>query len=70
MQVSDLYAMNFKAVVDAEDFTQYLRNGDERLNIFTESLKAYTTGTLTPDVQAEIEKLKWADVLLLQFPLW
>jgi len=34
------------------------------------SKAGYETGTLTDDVKAEIEKLLWADMLVLQFPLW
>lgn len=66
--MSDLYAMKFKSFLDGEDFTEH--NSKERLNIFKESLLAYKNGTQTPDVIAEQEKMKWADVLILQFPLW
>lgn len=68
MQVSDLYAMKFKAVVDGDDFPEY--SGVDRLSIFKESLCANKGGTQTADVQAEQEKMKWADVLIFHFPLW
>ncbi|BDA50269.1 NAD(P)H dehydrogenase [quinone] 1 [Coccomyxa sp. Obi] len=68
VKVSDLYTMKFKAVVDGDDFQEY--NNVERLNIFKESLHAYKNGTQTADVIAEQEKMKWADVLILHFPLW
>ena len=32
--------------------------------------EAFAAGALTEDVKAEQEKLLWADVLILQFPLW
>ncbi len=32
--------------------------------------RAFTAGALTEDVKAEQEKLLWADMLILQFPLW
>lgn len=68
VQVSDLYAMNWKAVVDVNDFLEC--NKEERLNIGSESLRCMKNGSLTPDVIAEQEKLRWADVLILHFPLW
>lgn len=68
VQVSDLYAMGFKAVVDRADFPQL--GEQERLKVAAASAAAYASGTLTDDVQQEITKLKWADALILNFPLW
>ncbi|WP_159586702.1 NAD(P)H-dependent oxidoreductase [Chelativorans xinjiangense] len=68
VQVSDLYADGWKAQVDRADFPSLAR--DERLVPVAASKKALETGTLTEDVRAEIEKLLWADALILQFPLW
>lgn len=34
------------------------------------SKQGFAGGSLTADVQAEIDKLLWADMLILQFPLW
>lgn len=68
VRVSDLYAMGWKAKVDRLDFPA-LAPG-ERLLPVAASKTAFATDTLTDDVQAEIEKLLWADVLILQFPLW
>ena len=67
VRVSDLYAMNWKAVVDAAD---YGTDGSRRLEVVRDSGRAFDTGTLTPDVRAEQEKLLWADTIVLQFPLW
>ncbi|MFJ5063242.1 NAD(P)H-dependent oxidoreductase [Streptomyces nigra] len=67
VRVSDLYAMNWKAVVDAAD---YSTDGSRRLDVVRDSGRAFDTGTLTPDVRAEQEKLLWADTIVLQFPLW
>lgn len=66
--VSDLYAMRFKAVADADDFPR--RNTDARLIYHHESGEAYSSGTLAPDVAIEIKHLEWADIIVLQFPLW
>lgn len=68
VRVSDLYAMGWKSQVDRADFPA-LGSG-ERLLPVAASKKAYATDTLTDDVKSEIEKLLWADTLILQFPLW
>lgn len=68
VQVSDLYADGWKSQVDRADFPSLAR--DERLITVAASKKAFEAGTLTSDVKAEIEKLLWADALILQFPLW
>ncbi|EST39448.1 hypothetical protein N566_01910 [Streptomycetaceae bacterium MP113-05] len=64
---SDLYAMNFKPVIDADDFD---RPSSERLRVGAEQERANATGGLAPDIRAEQEKIIWADTLVLQFPLW
>ena len=68
MRVSDLYAQGWKSEVDRADFP--LLPPDARLTPAAASRQAFESGTLTADVKAEIEKLLWADVLILQFPLW
>ncbi len=68
VQVSDLYAMGWKAVADRADFTG-LRH-PERLRYSSESRHAFITATQAPDVQQEQEKLLWADGIVLSFPLW
>lgn len=64
---SDLYAMDFKPVVDAGDFH---RESCERLFVGAEQERAHTAGKLSHDIRAEQEKITWADVLVFQFPLW
>jgi NAD(P)H dehydrogenase (quinone) len=68
VKLSDLYAMNFKAVADKEDFLE-LEN-PEFLKYQVEEKLAYEKGTFSPDIVAEQEKLIWADFVILQFPLW
>jgi NAD(P)H dehydrogenase (quinone) len=68
VRVSDLYASRWKSEVDRGDFP-VLRPG-ERLVPVVASKSAFESNTLTDDVKAEIEKLRWADALILQFPLW
>lgn len=68
VQVSDLYAMNWKAVADAEDFPQ--RDRDLPLDYGAASGEAYRNGTQSEDIAAEQDKLLWADAVVFQFPLW
>jgi NAD(P)H dehydrogenase (quinone) len=68
VRVSDLYAQGWTSDVGRADFP--LLPPDVRLAPAAASRQAFESGTLTADVEAEIEKLLWADVLILQFPLW
>jgi NAD(P)H dehydrogenase (quinone) len=68
VRVSDLYAMQWKSEVDRADFS--LLAPQARLRPAAASKEAFAADALTDDVKAEIDKLLWADVLILQFPLW
>lgn len=68
VQVSDLYAMGWKAQVDRADFQAL--DDEMRLKVAAASGEAFAGGALTEDVKVEQEKLLWADALILQFPLW
>lgn len=68
VEVSDLYAMGWKTEVDRADFPA--RDPDMRLRVAEASGDAFVADALTSDVKAEQEKLRRADVLILQFPLW
>lgn len=68
VRVCDLYAADWKAVVDRSDFPALPPS--ERLRVAVASGEAYKTGTLTRDVIDEQAKLLWADALILAFPLW
>lgn len=68
VQLSDLYAQGWKSEVDRADFPSL--DPDARLHVPAASGQDFAAGTLTADVRAEQEKLLWADVLILQFPLW
>lgn len=65
---SDLYAMRWKAVLDADDFPD--RANTECLSFITESGHAYATGTQPSDVAEEQRKLLAADAVIFVFPLW
>ena len=68
VQVSDLYAMNWKATLDADDVPQ--RDATKPFHASLDSKVAYAEGTQSADIAGEQEKLLWADALILQFPLW
>ncbi|KAI6752562.1 hypothetical protein HG530_013931 [Fusarium avenaceum] len=67
VKTSDLYSMNWKAVLDRHDFPSLT---DTRLKPTFASKEAFTAGTLTEDVKTEQEKLLWADFVLFHFPLY
>ncbi|OMI39689.1 NAD(P)H-dependent oxidoreductase [Streptomyces sparsogenes] len=68
VRVSDLYAMKWKAAVDADDFPG--RAPDRRLDVLAAQGEATLEERLSPDVAAEQEKVRWSDAVILQFPLW
>lgn len=63
--VSDLYAMEWKAVADYDDF-----GPTENERFMFAAGEAWEKGQLTEDVKAEQAKLLAADLVILQFPLW
>lgn len=68
VQVSDLYAMKWKASLDGEDRMD--RDRANRFNPVLDSQIALERGTQSADIALEQEKLLWADTVILQFPLW
>lgn len=66
--VSDLHAMAFNPVATAADFTQ--RRFPNMLQYDREQKFAHEHGAFSSDIQLELEKLLWCDLLILQFPLW
>jgi NAD(P)H dehydrogenase (quinone) len=68
VQLSDLYAMRFKAIADRDDFPS--RDESMRFVYHQASGEAFASGTQSSDVVAEQQKLLWADIVVLQFPLW
>ncbi|MBO1325776.1 NAD(P)H-dependent oxidoreductase [Acetobacter sp. TBRC 12305] len=67
--VSDLYAMNFSPVLGVGDFPEGLQD-PSCLNLAKEQTYAYEAGTLSADIRAEQEKLRQADLVIFQFPIW
>jgi len=68
VEVSDLYAMRWKANLDAEDFPQ--RDATQPFRASADSKRAFAEGAQTADVAAEQQKLRRADLVIFQFPLW
>jgi NAD(P)H dehydrogenase (quinone) len=68
VKVSDLYAMKFDPVFKKEDFRS--RKDLSVFRPYPEALNAVETKTFSPDILAEMEKVKWADLIIFQFPIW
>jgi len=68
VEVSDLYAMGWKAAADGADFPR--RDPAERLHYGRASRAAFDAGAQADEVRAEQDKLLRADAVILQFPLW
>ncbi|WP_435947060.1 NAD(P)H-dependent oxidoreductase [Dryocola sp. BD586] len=68
VEVSDLYAMNWKAALDQYDSADF--DARQRFDPSSASLHAFEHGLQSADIAAEQQKLDRADMLILQFPLW
>lgn len=68
VDVSDLYGMGFNAVAGPADFSS--RRDGAYFSLGAEQMHASQAGGFAADVQAELNKLLAADLLILQFPLW
>ncbi|MDQ0570975.1 NAD(P)H dehydrogenase (quinone) [Variovorax paradoxus] len=68
IRVSDLYAMQWKAPLAADDFS-HVESG-ARFDPVLDSLRGFEDGTQHEDITAEQAKLLWADAVIFQFPLW
>jgi len=66
--VSDLYAMGFDPVSDRRNFTTVV--DPNRLKQQDEEAYASKHSGYSAELQAEIDKLAWCDVLIFQFPIW
>lgn len=67
VRVSDLYAMKWRSGLDADDFPEL---GGDRLLVQDVQGRATREGSLAADIAAEQEKVRWADAVILQYPLW
>lgn len=65
---SDLYQDGFNPVPGRNDFVSFPPGEPLRLMEAQEACETY--GGMSPGITAEQEKLIWADIVLLQFPVW
>ena len=69
VDVSDLYAMRFDPVAGPADIRADRADADF-FSLPHEQMHAHRTGALAPEILAEQAKLRRADLVILQFPLW
>ena len=68
VQVSDLYAMNWNPVASAADFGA--RANPDYLVYALEQREGAKHQTIAADIQAELDKLLWADLVIFNFPIY
>ena len=68
VQISDLYSMRFKPTADSGDFIDPANAAF--FDLHAEQIRASQLHTFTPDILQEQRKIMWADMIILQFPLW
>jgi len=68
VRVVDLYAMGFQPVASAADFP--VRAQREYLTYALEQRHAYSSAALAPDIAEQVEHLQWADLVVLNFPIF
>ncbi|KAM4730706.1 ribosyldihydronicotinamide dehydrogenase [quinone]-like [Anableps anableps] len=69
VEVSDLYAMSFKATATVEDIKGDLKNA-ENFCYLEETKLAWAQGKLSEDITKEQSKLTEADLVIFQFPMY
>ena len=66
--VSDLFAMGFDPVSDRRNFKS--KADSRRLRQQAEEAYASAHDGFVPELQAEMDKVAWCDILIFQFPIW
>ncbi|XP_072254325.1 NAD(P)H dehydrogenase [quinone] 1-like [Pyxicephalus adspersus] len=66
---SDLYAMNFNAVLSRDDITGKPKD-PKNFKYGAETLQAWKEGRLSKDIVEEQKKVEKADLIIFQFPLY
>ncbi|XP_053175984.1 NAD(P)H dehydrogenase [quinone] 1-like [Scomber japonicus] len=69
VEVSDLYAMKFKATATVEDITGEIKNA-KHFRYAEETKLAWEAGKLSADITEEQRKLTEADLIIFQFPMY
>jgi len=68
VRTSDLYAMNYNPVSDRRNFT--ITKDPDYLKLQIEEMHASDANGFAPDVETEIAKMEWCDLMIWQCPLW
>ena len=68
VKISDLYSMGFDPVGDQRDFREL--NNPTYFKYQLEQMNACKTHGFTNELQTEMDKLIWCDLLIFSFPLW
>jgi NAD(P)H dehydrogenase (quinone) len=68
VQVSDLYAQSFEAASDRRNFTTVQNTAYFKQQ--REELYATAHHGFAAEIETELQKLAWCDVMIWQFPLW
>lgn len=68
VQASDLYAMNWNPVASSADFSS--RENPDYLVYALEQRLGVKKQSIATDIQGELDKLLWADLLILNFPIF
>jgi putative NADPH-quinone reductase len=68
IKTSELYEMQFSPVSGRNNFTSV--KDPEYFKQQAEELFAIEVGGFAPDLEQELEKLEWCDLMIWQFPLW
>ncbi|MGN6036669.1 NAD(P)H-dependent oxidoreductase [Brevibacterium casei] len=67
---SDLYRMGWNPVLHAEDGGHAAEDASEPFRVSADTRSAYIANTQPPEVRMEQEKVRGADAIVVQFPLW
>ena len=68
VKVSDLYAMQWNPVASAADFSS--RENPDYLVYALEQRVGVKKQSIAADIQGELDTLLWADLLILNFPIF
>jgi NAD(P)H dehydrogenase (quinone) len=68
VKVSDLYAMKFNPVASKQDFLKLPDSQETNYMLMQKSTSQ--KGRFAKDIDDEQEKVRWADFILFQFPIW
>jgi NAD(P)H dehydrogenase (quinone) len=68
VKTSDLHTLNFNSVSSRKNFTTI--KDPEYLKLQLEEMFATEAGGFSEELEGEMEKIEWCDLMIWQFPLW